>query len=68
MARSKTRKYTKRRGLRKRRGTKRHNRRQTRRQSRRQYGGIGMTTSVDTNPNEMKEEEYMLAKQMKIID
>ena len=63
MARSKTRRHTKRRGFRKRRGTKR----QTRRQSRRQYGGIGMTTSVDTNPNEMNEEEYQLARQMRII-
>ena len=69
MAISKTRgkRYTKRRNLRKRRGTKRHNRRQTR--SRRQYGGlVGMTTSVDTNPNEMNEEEKQLARQIRIIN
>ena len=68
MAISKTRgkRYTKRRGFRKRRGTKRHHRRQTRRQ----YGGErGMTTSVTfDNPNEMNEEEYVLARQMRIFD
>ena len=67
MARSKTRRYTKRRGFRKRRGTKRHNRRQSIKRNKRQYGGIRMTTSVDTNPNEMNEEEYQLARQMRII-
>ena len=72
MAISKTRgkRYTKRRGFRKRRGTKRHHRRQSRRQSRRQYGGlVGMTTSVTfDNPNEMNEEEYVLARQLRIFD
>lgn len=65
MTRSKTRRHSKRRNLRKRRGTKRHHRRQTRRQ----YGGlVGMTISVDTNPNDINEEESQLAKQMRIIN
>ena len=66
MAVSKTRgkRYTKQRGFRKRRYTKRQHRRKN---IKRQYGGR-MTTSVDTNPNEMNEEEYILARQMKIID
>lgn len=65
MTRSKTRRHSKRRNLRKRRGTRRHHRRQTRRQ----YGGlVGMTISVDTNPNDINEEESQLAKQMRIIN
>jgi len=69
MTRSKTRRHSKRRNLRKRRGTRRHHRRQTRRQTRRQYGGlVGMTISVDTNPNDINEEESQLAKQMRIIN
>lgn len=70
MTRSKSRIYTKRRRLRKRRGTKRHNRRQSIKRSikrnKRQYGGfIEMTTS--DNPNGMNDEEYQLARQMRII-
>ena len=68
MAISKTRgkRYTKRRNLRKRRGTKR----QRGRRSIRQYGGErGMTTIVTSdNPNEMNEEEYILARRMRIFD
>jgi hypothetical protein len=68
MAISKTRckRYTKRRNLRKRRGTKRQRGRRTRRQ----YGGEReMTTSVTfDNPNEMNEEEYILARRMRIFD
>jgi hypothetical protein len=56
--RNRNRRYSRRKNLKKRRYTNK----------RRQYGGIGMTTSVDTNPNEMNEEEYMLARQMRIIN
>lgn len=62
---TRSRKYTKRRLLRKRRGTKRRHRR---RSIKRQYGGRGMTTSVDTNPNEMNEEENILERRMRIIN
>lgn len=70
MTRSKTRRNSKRRNLRKRRGTRRRGtRRHHRRQTRRQYGGlVGMTISVNTNPNDINEEESQLAKQMRIIN
>ena len=61
MARSKTRRYTKRKNLRKRRGTKR-------RSIKRQYGGREPTPRVTSdNPNDFNEEEAILERQMRII-
>ena len=68
MARSKTRRYTKRRGFRKRRGTKRRNRIQSIKRSKRQYGGRDPTPRVTSdNPNDFNEEEAILERQMRII-
>jgi len=60
---TKYRKYTKRRRLRKRRGTKRRltKRRETKR---RQYGG---QVGVDTNPNELNDEEKILERQSRLV-
>jgi hypothetical protein len=58
--RSKSKRYTKRRSFRKRRSVKRGQRRSIKRQ----YGGRGMTTSVDTNPIGYREDEYDQYKNM----
>jgi hypothetical protein len=60
MARTRSKRYTKRRSFRKRRGVKRPQRRSIKRQ----YGGRRMTTSVDTNPIGYREDEYDQDKNM----